>query len=542
MMENPGAAAPSSPDRRFRNYVEEMLDVLTLDPGRHVLTDTDGRQTTAGAFRDGVHRMAAELADRGIGRGSTVSLLSGNRTEAIAARYAANLLGARVAFLHEVTHTQLAPDVVAHLVRSIDTGVLLIDPALQHTAERLLARPGLPAVLFLGPSPLGEDLVACSARHTGRPPANAARPEDDWCIRLTGGSTGVPKAVCVTFDRYLDVLADRVALLRTRPPHPADTETPPRFLACASIAHSAGTSTDAALLAGGRVVMQREFAPDEVLAAIARERITHVWLLTPMLGRVIDHPSAKTTDLSSLRRVGYGGHALSPARLRRAQEVFGPVLYGWYGQTEAGVIAEVQPHEHARIGRMGQVTAGRALPGVEIAVCDAAGERLPAGEVGEVRVRSSQVMSGYWKQPEISAEVLREGWVRTGDAGYLDEAGYLYLSGRYQEMIKLGASHRVFPAELEGFLLTHPAVGQCMVFGVRRPDDAEEVHAVITPASGHTVEEDVIRDFVAEHKGRMYVPGVLHVLSDMPLNAVGKPDKKLVQAMLGVADSGLTVY
>ncbi|MCT2590961.1 AMP-binding protein [Streptomyces sp. N2-109] len=545
MRENPSAAASTSlstQPRAFQNYVESVLEILARDPERLVLTDTNGEKISAGALHDSVHRTAAELADRGIGRGTTVSLLTGNRPEALSARYAANLLGARVAFLHEVVHTHIAPDVVAHIVKSIDSGILLIDPALHEMAEALLSHPDHPTVLFLGPSPLGEDLTSCAARHDGRRLASAAHPDDDWCIRLTGGTTGIPKSVCMTYANYQDVVIDRVTLLNRRSPHLPHTDTPPCFLACASIAHSAGTTTDATLLAGGRVVLQRQFVPGEVLAAIARERVTDVWMLSPMLGQVLDHPSAGSTDVSSLRRVSYGGHLLAADRWRRANEVFGPVLYGWYGQTEAGLMTEVQPHEHTLIGRTGQITAGRPVPGAEIAVCDSAGNRLKPGETGEIRARSPQVMSGYWKQPELSAELLEDGWLRTGDAGYLDDAGYLYISGRIKEMIKLVGSHQVFPAELESFLLSHPAVEHCMVFGVRRPDDSEEVHAAIVPTPGHTVDNNLIRDFVVTHKGKMYVPSALHMLTEMPLNAVGKPDKKQVQTQLGVSESSVTVY
>jgi len=320
-------------------------------------------------------------------------------------------------------------------------------------------------------------------------------------------------------------------------------DAPLRFLACASVAHSAGVQADATLLAGGQVVLQRSFEPGAVLAAIERERITHAWMLSPSLRQVLDHPGAETTDVSSLRWLGYGGHPLSPTRLHRALELFGPVLHGWYGQTEAGgLIAEVGPHEHRLIGRQGQITAGRPVPGMEVAVCGPAGESLPAGQVGEIRVRSPKVMSGYLKQPELSAEVLRDGWLRTGDAGYLDDAGYLFICGRYKEVIKLTGSHQVFPAELEDLLLTHPAVAQCMVFGVRRPDDGEEVHAAIVPAPGHAVDLDLVRDFVEVHKGPIYAPAVLHLLDVMPLNALGKPDKREVQAALGLTSKSLTIY
>ncbi|MFK0113062.1 class I adenylate-forming enzyme family protein [Streptomyces sp. NPDC091217] len=508
----------------FRNYVESLLDVLARDPAHEVLVDPDGRRTTAGELYDGILRTAGALSGHGVGRSSTVALLSGNRSEALVSRYAANLLGARVAFLHEVIHTRIAPAVVAHLVRSIDTGLLLIDPALPDLAAALLPLPDLPPALFLAPSPLGADLDPRD--HHGPAPTNAARPEDDWCLRMTGGTTGIPKCVCMTHDRYLDVLAGRAALLHGTP----------CFLACASLAHSAGTTADAALLAGGRVVLHREFAAGEVLATIAREHVTDVWMPTTMLGQLLEHPAVGSTDTGSLRRLSYGGHLLSAARLRRAGEVFGPVVYGWYGQTEAGLITEVRPHEHTLLGRMGQVTAGRPVPGVEIAVRGETGGRLPAGQIGEIRVRSPQVMTGYWRQPGLNAEVLHDGWLRTGDAGYLDEEGYLYIAGRYKQMIKLAVGLQVFPAELEAFLLTHPAVAQCMVFGVRRPDDAEDIHAAVVPDPGHRPDPTAIQDFVTAHQGPLHTPSTVHVLTEMPLNPVGKPDRPRVLARLGLAD------
>ncbi|MEU9450921.1 hypothetical protein [Streptomyces sp. NPDC048277] len=144
-------------------------------------------------------------------------------------------------------------------------------------------------------------------------------------------------------------------------------------------------------------------------------------------------------------------------------------------------------------------------------------------------------------QPELSAEVLHDGWLRTGDAGYRDEDGYLYIAGRYQQMIELAVGHQAFPAELEVLLLTHPAVEQCMVFGVRRPDDAEDIHAAIVPSPGHTPDPAAIRDFVTTRKGPLYTPSALHVLTSMPLNPVGEPDRPRVRARLGLTDEGFAV-
>lgn len=513
--------------------------MFTRAPERHVITDTNGRKITAGAFRDEVYRLAAELAARGIGRGSTVALMSGNCPEALSVRYATNLLGARVALLHEMIQKLIAPDVVARTVKSVDATIVLVDPELAKMASELARCEGVPDVLFLGPTPRGDDLLACAAQRTARRLPSESQASDDWCVRMTGGSTGIPKIIGVSFEQGNLALIKRAAALREQ----TGNDTQPRFLACASIAHSAGVQADGALLAGGRVILQRIFEPGAVLAAIEREQITHVWMLSPNLRQVLDHPNAGTTDLGSLRWLGYGGHALSPTSLDGALELFGSVLHGWYGQTEAGgLIAEALPRDHHLIGRHGQITAGRPVPGMEVAVYGPTGEPLPTGQIGEIRLRSHKVMSGYLKQPEVSAEVLRDGWLRTGDAGYLDDAGYLYLCGRYKEVIKLQGSHQVFPSELENFLLTHPAIAQCMVFGVRRPDDAEEMHTVIVPTTGHLVDLELVRDFVTAHKGSIHAPTALHLLDVMPLNALGKPSKKEVQAALGLTNESVTIY
>ncbi|MEV4443405.1 AMP-binding protein, partial [Streptomyces sp. NPDC049577] len=497
---------------QWTSYTESILDVLSRSPGRPAVVAADGRTVLAGEFRDKVLRAAAELAERGIGRGGTVCLLTGNQPEALLARYAVNLLGARVVHLYE----GMAPETQARIVHSTEAVMLLVAPAARTAAEALLARVRVPAVLTLGPSPEGEDLLARAAARPPHPMPGAARAEDDWCIRFTGGTTGIPKGIRMAHGPYRDALDLYAARI------PAGS--PPRSLACTALAHMAGIVADFTLLAGGTVILHHGFDAHDVLAALARERITDIWLLPPLLYELLDHPDLPATDLSALRRLYYGGTAASAQRLREAARAFGPVLYGWYGQTEAGNIAEVLPHEHGMTGPGGQATAGRAAPGVEILVRGADGTVLPPGQAGEIHVRTPMMMSGYWQQPELTAEILRDGWLRTGDVGYLDTDGHLYLVDRLKDMVIVVGGH-VYPAELEQLLLTHPAVAQCAVFGVRRADQSEEVHAAIVPAPGHTVDGEAVREFVTEHKGAMYAPRAVHTVDRIPLTDVGKPDK-----------------
>ncbi|MEU3355118.1 AMP-binding protein [Streptomyces sp. NPDC037389] len=511
-----GRAAP------FVCYPTAILDVLSRAPDRTALVAADGGRVSAGALRDGTYRLARELAGRGVGRGATVALLTGNTPEALVARYAAHLAGARVVHLYE----GMAPTVLARIASTVDTTLLLVD-ATRHTAAKellSLAGPdGIPSVLGLGAGPFGEDVLAAASRHAPTPFPSGVVPEDDMSITFTGGTTGIPKGIRSTHGPY-----------RLGQEHPVpDAGDPPRYLAATPLARLSGPLSDSALVHGGAVVLRRVFDPGDVLATIERERVTHMWLLPPLLHRLLDDPALAGTDLSSLTRITYGGSPASAVRLRRAIEVFGPILYGWYGQTEVPAIAEARPQDHAVTGRGGRITTGRPLPWVEVAIRDGDGRTLPAGEEGEVQVRSPGVMPGYWKQPELTAEVLRGGWLRTGDVGYLDEDGYLFVVDRLKDLIIVVGGH-VYPTELEELLLSHPAVARCAVFGTRDADATEHVHAAVVPAAGHSPGLDEIRAFVTGRKGAMYAPEALHLLPDIPLTSSGKPDKALLRATLGV--------
>ncbi|MFT2020367.1 AMP-binding protein [Streptomyces sp. 796.1] len=499
----------------FTNYVELLVEAFQRDPERTVLTADDGTAVRADGLAEQVHGFAAELVDRGIGHGDTVVLLCGNRPEALSARYAVNLIGARVVFLYEA----LAPETHAQITASVEPAALLVDAELDAAAEALLAHYRPPLVLSIGPSAAGDDLLARAAGHRGRRVPNAAGPDDDWCIRHTGGTTGVPKGVRMQHGFHSETM--RSGILAT--PY-AST-----FLVCTSLAHLAGMVADLTLLAGGRVVIQRGFEPAAVYAAIERERITDLWLLPPLLYTLLDHPARDTTDLSSVRRIAYGGCAASASRLREAAEVFGPVLHGWYGQSEAGMIAALGPDEHTVLGAAGQVTVGRPARGVSVEIRDEEGKPLPVGETGEICVRTPQIMGGYWRQPEATAKVLRDGWVHTGDLGYLSDDGYLFLVDRVSDKIIVVGGH-VYPTDVEELLIGHPAVAGCVVFGVRRPDASEAVHAAVVPAPGQQVDPAALRAYVTERRGAMYTPETVRVVDQVPLTPVGKPDRKSLAA------------
>ncbi|MEV6205098.1 AMP-binding protein [Streptomyces sp. NPDC051771] len=514
-----GTASPDG--SRFVSYAETILDVLDGHPDRPVVTTPDQVHVSAAELRDTTVRLTRSLVSRGIGPGATVALLTGNSVEALAARYAATLAGARLVYLYDV----LPPESLAHIVRGVEPRLLLVDSGRYADLERLPPLVPAPAVATLGPAPRSRDLTDIIAEGAGQaptPPRARVAPDDDWCIRHTSGTTGVPKAILVTHGQY------RACLENLR----VQAGDPPRFLACTPLSHVAGLCADLTLLQGGSVVLQHAFEPGAVLSAIEREHITHTWLLPPLLNELLDHPDLPTTDVSRVERITYGGSPAATARLRRAEEVFGPVLHSWYGQSETLGLTEVGPEEHTVVGRHGQTTVGRPMAGVEITVRDDRGDPVPAGTQGEIVARSPGMMAGYWQQPELTAQVMRDGWVRTGDVGYLDEDGYLFLVDRCNDMIKVRGGG-IYPSEVEAVLLTHPAVAQCAVFSVSDQDATEHVHAAVVPARDHDVSHDELRAFVTARKGDQYAPAAVHLLAEIPHTPVGKPDRRRLRALLG---------
>ncbi|WP_424211282.1 AMP-binding protein [Streptomyces sp. BI20] len=503
----------------FRNYVEEILDGLSEVPGREVVVFGE-RRIGADEFRSTVYRLARALRRLGVEPGRTVTLLCGNLPETIAARYAVNLLGVQYNHLYN----RLAAEVQAKMIADVDTSVLIVDPALAGRARELLERVPVERVLLLGPvpeeAPAGSvDLLALAAGESAEPVPSPARPEDLCFIRHSGGTTGHPKGIRSTFGRM-----SGLGLF-----HDPDGPAAPRDLLATPLSHAGGFLADNALATGGTVVLHYGFEPGEILATIERERITRMFLLPPLLYQVVDHPGGERFDTSSLRTVTYGGTPSSPTRIARALRRLGPVLQQGYGQFEAGGISLLPPADHDPDRLDVLRTAGRVAPGVEVEIRDPDGKALPTGEVGEICVLTAQPMEGYWKDPELTARVLRDGWIHTGDLGSFDEDGRLTVVDRIKDMIAVVGGH-VYTTELEEFLAGHPEVRDSAVYGVRDADGGyERIHVTVVLAPGAATTADELRELIAEGRGPMYVPDRIEFVDRLPLTDAGKPDKKLLR-------------
>ena len=456
-----------------------VLASLRADPDRPAF-EIGPRTVSRGDLLAMVRRLAAGLRDAGLGPGKGVGLVLSLSVEAYATHLAAHALGCRVA----AARPGWSPGQLGHaLDRQVDAVV----------ADTPLDRPALPLDELLDrPDP-------------GGPVPELARPDDIARLTYTSGSTGQPKACAHTYsaislayqpDRWAPVLA-RLLTRFERCLIQESLASPVMF-----------TYLGRCLVTGGTAVLPEGLGLPE---AIEGYRVSATLMPPARLHQVL----RSRADLSSLRAVVLGGSPASPGLLRAATEQLGPIVWQGYGQGEAGVIAMLTP-EDILAGHEDSV--GRPLPAVEVAV-----------RAGEISVRSPHMMVGYWNDPAQTREVIRDGWLRTRDLGYLDSAGLLHLTGRARDVIMVNAEV-CYAGAIEQVLAGHPRVAQAYVVGAPDPDTGEAIHAFVVPASDRAPDPEALRALVRERLSANSVPKTVEVIREVPLNASGKPDKK---ALLG---------
>jgi long-chain acyl-CoA synthetase len=290
------------------------------------------------------------------------------------------------------------------------------------------------------------------------------------------------------------------------------------------------------------VVLVADIVPDQLLDTMEREGITNAFLVPAVLQFLCQVPGAVERDWSRLRAVAYGASPITGPVLNKVLSTFRAPLFQVYGSTETtGAITQLDPEDHDPDGPRAHLmrSAGRAYPWVELRIVDpASDEPVGANEVGEVWIRSSQVTSGYWQRPEETEKsITSDGWFRTGDGGYLDDEGYLFLTDRIKDMIVTGAEN-VYPIEVENVVAQHPAVADVAVIGV--PDDrwGETVKAVVVAAEGESIDPDELMEWTKERIAGFKRPRSVDVVDELPRNASGKVLKKDLRAQYVEADGG----
>jgi len=459
-----------------------------------------------------IYRMTRALHAQGLGRGDVLAVLTGNHPETFVLRYSANALGAATTILYD----DLAAPLLIEMLRATDASMLVYDPDWHTHEAHAIAQQTKIRVLTLGESTFAVNLEAQAAAQPAKPSTVLARVEDLSEIRLTGGSTGTPKGIPRTsrIPGYLAPTAlhrweDSIQLL------------------CTPIGHLGGTLAEVALAAGGRVVLHEHFDPGNVLTAIENEHVNYLWANPNHLHRLLDHPALDTTDTSSLRALHLGSWASTPQRVAEAIRRLGPVIVQGYGANEVGQVTWLGQEEHLKSELL--TTVGKPVPGVEVTIRNRQGEPTDAGTTGEIWVRSPGMMTGYYRQPEQTAEALQNGWFHTGDLGVINNAGYLTIAGRINDIIITTNGH-IYPSAIEELLLQHPAIVQAVVFGYTTSGNDEQVCAAIVPTLKNSITQDDVVDWVAKNRGGAYSPEVVLICESLPTTGSGKPDRNALRA------------
>jgi len=412
------------------------------------------------------------------------------------------------------------------LLQGFDVEVLFFQQAFAPVIEQVRAAcPRLRLLVCIdGAAPGCEPLPSWIADAPRTPPAVTVEPEDLAALMPTGGTTGLPKGVMLTH-RNLSVSMANAILNNHYEPNERIVN-----LAAAPMTHTAGYLSIPVSARGGTVVVITKPDPVTLLDAIEQHRVTEFFLPPTVIYRLLEMPGIQQRDFSSLKYLMYGAAPMSVEKLKQALALFGPVMLQGYGQTEApGGISALRPSDHFVDGQVAgdeRLSAcGRPSVLNALAIMDEQRRPLPQGSSGEICVRGDIVMTGYYKQPEKTAEAIVDGWLHTGDVGHLDSEGYLHITDRKKDVI-ISGGFNVYPSETEQVLWTHPAVLDCAVIGVPDEHWGEAVKAVVELKPGAQVSADALIALCKERLGSVKAPKTVDFIEALPRSPVGKILKK----------------
>ena len=484
-----------------------------------VMTVCGDRRKTFAEVRERVSRLAGALQRLGIGKDDRVAILSLNSD-----RYHEYLLAVPWAdAVVNPINTRWSPVEIAHCLSDSDSRVLLVDDAFASLATSVAeALPELRHLIYCGDGTTPPGMLSYEGLIAESKAIPDAQRGGDAVAGLfyTGGTTGASKGVMLSHANLLVSAMGSAATGYLVRPGAHYLHAAPMF----HVADLAGWCS--VMLLGGSHVMIRAFEPTAVLSAIERHQVTDVLLVPLMIQAIVDSPALGDYDLSSLRSLLYGASPIAEAVLERAMKAFPNALFTQaYGMTELAPVATLlSPDDHRRDDLLR--SAGRAAPHCEVRIVDGEDAEVPRGTVGEIVVRGPQVMLGYWNKPSETAEAVRNGWMHTGDGGYMDDQGYVFIADRIKDMIVTGAEN-VYSVEVERAIARHPAVAQCAVIGVPDPDWGERVHAVVVLKPGeHAVGDEDLRAHVKTLIAGYKAPRSWEFVDALPVSGAGKVLKR----------------
>jgi acyl-CoA synthetase (AMP-forming)/AMP-acid ligase II len=491
----------------------------SIVPEQEILVFGSERLTYA-ALNDLIARLSTAFRQLGLQQRDVIAILDTNSHLYVASYYAAAKAG--LTFL-PLNYRAKDPE-LEYMINTAKAKVLLTGDRYVELVNRIARKLSATRSVALGQGdgrmPRITELLA-----KAEPDETEAEVEDEdvSVLMYTSGTTSLPKGVMLTFRDFTAYVTANVEM--------ADGSDRGAFLVCAPFYHIAGTTAMMTNLWSGRkMIVMPQFEPKSWLELVQKERVTHAFVVPTMMKQLLDEPAFARTDFSSLTNLAYGGAPMPIAVIRRAIEAF-PKNVGFvnaYGQTETtSSLTVLGPDDHRIQGSPTEVelklrrlnSIGKPLPDVEIRVRDEGNNFLPAGEVGEIVIRTPRIMKGYAGREDDAA--LAEGWRATGDLGWIDEDGYVFFAGRKDDMIIRGGEN-IAPAEIETVLMSHPAVDEAAVIGVPSVEWGQTVKAFVVLRPGQDVSVQDLQEFCRARLASFKRPEEIVFIEALPKNPLGK--------------------
>jgi acyl-CoA synthetase (AMP-forming)/AMP-acid ligase II len=493
----------------------------TRSPDRVALIG-HGKRLTYAEFEEGTNRLANSLLDLGLDNGAKVAILSTNRPAYAIAYFAI----AKTPCISVHCSTRSVASEIAYVLNKTVAEVLILEAQFAAVVKAALPKLDRPPKLIL----LDQSAELAGATYiddfvsgkSAQVPDIALDESDGLAITLTGGTTGFPKAVLVSHRARCASAIAAAEDLGLGEDDIAIASTP--------LFHTAGLFVwfGTAVLQGATVVMSDSWDAPRFMQTVEKEKVTAAFLVPSQLNDLITHPEFSVTQLQTLTNIGYAGAPMSRALFDRVRSMLPNVSFTEnYGQSEACPITIRCDHDgNEKLG-----TVGKAAINAELGIVDQEGNLLPTGQIGDIVTRGDQVFDEYFNDPEETASAFRlpDGWLLTGDVGFIDEDGFLTLVDRSRDMLVSGAEN-VYPAEIENVLYQHDAVAECAVFGIpdERWGEVPAAHVVLSP--GVAVSEKELIDFCASKIARFKRPRIVKFVNSLPKTPVGKVRKNELRA------------
>jgi len=498
-------------------YADVIYRNALLYPDQEAFVYGDTRITFS-EFNTRVNKLIHALHEMGVRKGDVLGILSWNCLE-YADVYGAAMKGG---FIASPFNTRLQANELEYIINYSEANTLFVGHELLEVTNSL--RPRLPKVRnFISFESSAPSMTAYDdllASQQGQEPDVQVGEDDLVCIIYTSGTTGVPRGALYTQRRFIEDSKTLVIDMGLQPGHKRVLITP--------LFHVAGnTHFRSSLYIGGCNIILKFFDPAATLQIIQNERATHMDFVPTHLVAMLNLPDLNKYDISSMKFLWYGASPMPLEVLKKGMKVFGPIFAQGYGQSESGpAISHLTKEDHNVLDRPEEeqkklMSAGRPDIGVQVRIVDDEGNDVEPGEVGEITVRSKQIMVEYWHKPDDTLANIVNGWLHTGDMGYYDEEGYIYIVDRKKDMIISGGEN-VYPREVEEILYRHPAVLEATVIGIPDPYWVERVHAVVVTKKGASTTAEELIAFCKENIAGYKAPKSVEFVDSLPKNPAGK--------------------